>query len=83
MVRKQMVAILYRYTEYKNESVKGVSCPDSFTDRRSVGNYAVPTLDRSVDNGFIYGITDTILSSQGNVTRVRIEAITVRYLNKY
>lgn len=79
VTREQMVAILYRYADYKGVDISASADLTQFTDADQVSEYAVVPAQWAVAEKLIEGMDDGTFSPKGNATRAQIATIIMRY----
>ena len=79
ITREQMMAILYRYAQYKGYDVTASADLSAYTDAANISSYAVSAMQWAVSEGLINGITDTTLVPGGSATRAQVAAILMRF----
>ena len=79
ITREQMMAILYRYAQYKGYDVTASADLSAYTDAANISSYAVSAMQWAVGEGLINGITDTTLVPGGSATRAQVAAILMRF----
>ncbi|MFB0920819.1 MAG: S-layer homology domain-containing protein, partial [Oscillospiraceae bacterium] len=72
--REQLAAILYRYSG--SPATSGVL--DSFTDASTVSAWAQSALYWTVEQKYVGGVTETLLSPQSTATRAQVATILFR-----
>lgn len=83
VTREQMAAILYRYTQQKNQATTSDSTVlQGFSDAATVSDYAVPAMGWAVQNGLISGMGDQTLAPVGSATRAQVASILQRFIEK-
>ena len=79
ITREQMMAILYRYAQYKGYDVTASADLSAYTDAANISSYAVSAMQWAVGEGLINGVTDTTLVPGGSATRAQVAAILMRF----
>lgn len=79
VTREQMVAILYRYSQYKNYDVSTSGNITSFSDAAQISSYAESPMSWAVSIGLISGVGNNTLDPKGNATRAQAATILMRY----
>lgn len=79
ITREQMVAILYRYSQYKNYDVSTSGNITSFSDAAQISSYAESPMSWAVSTGLISGVGNNTLAPKGNATRAQAATILMRY----
>ncbi len=80
ITREQLVTILYRLGGY--EVHRELSPSGKFTDRDHISSWAVEAVDWGIENGFLTGLTDTILAPGEATTRAQAVKILCLYGQK-
>ena len=83
ITREQMVAMLYRYGDYKGYDISARGELDQFTDKESLSDYAKDAMRWAVKMEIISGKEGNLLDPQGSTTRGECAAIIMRFLEKY
>ncbi len=78
VTREQMVAMLYRCA--KAESVDYDL--SAYTDAGEVSDFAVEAMEWAVSNGYINGMSATVLNPLGSANRAQAATVLYRYLTK-
>lgn len=81
VTREQLVAILYRYAQYKGYDVTMSGSLAAYQDAASVSTYAVPAMQWAVGAGLINGIGND-LAPQGDATRAQVATMLMRFAEK-
>ena len=79
VTREQLAAILYRYADYMNLSLKGASNLMKFDDYYSIGAWARDSLAWANYHGLINGVDSYHIDPKGNTTRAQLAAILHRF----
>ena len=79
ITREQMMAILYRYAQYKGYDVTASADLSAYTDAANISSYAVSAMQWAVGEGLINGVTNTTLVPGGSATRAQVAAILMRF----
>jgi hypothetical protein len=79
VTREQMVAILYRYSEYKGYDVTASAELDGFADASSVSGWAVPAMKWAVGSGLIIGRDGNQIAPLATATRAEVATIITRF----
>lgn len=79
ITREQMVAILYRYAEFKNYALNKTSSLDKFTDGKQVAEYAKQAMRWAVASDLFSGKGNGILDPTGKATRAEVATILMRF----
>ena len=79
VTREQLVAILYRYAQYRKLDTDASAKLNSFTDADSVSAYASEALGWAVSEGLINGASGKLMP-KGDATRAQVAAILHRFV---
>lgn len=79
VTREQLVAILYRYAQYKGYDVSARGDLSSFGDQNKVAKYAREAMEWAVGIELISGVTETSLEPKGNATRAQIATVLMNF----
>lgn len=79
ITREQMVAILYRYAQYKGCDTTAKADLSKFADAAQVGSYAVEAIRWANAEGLVNGTSATTLSPKGSATRAQVAVILTRF----
>ena len=79
ITREQLVAIFYRYAQYKGYDVAATRSIDLFTDKDKVSEWAKQPLIWAVSSGIVNGTGDNLLSPQETANRAQIVAMLHRF----
>lgn len=82
MTREEMVAVFYRYSQYKGYNTTATKSLDVYSDRRSVQNYAVGAMEWAVSVGLITGFPDGTIRPQGQSTRAQLATVLMRFYER-
>ncbi len=80
ITREQLAAILYRYASYKGYDVSASDSLETFTDLKSVSNWALTSVKWAVAEGLITGMSETTLDPVGNASRAQVATILMRFV---
>ncbi len=82
ITREQMATILYRYMNKKglDAGVSGETDILSYTDGKSVSDYAKDAIVWAIDAEIIKGETATMLSPQNTANRAQVATILMRFI---
>jgi uncharacterized repeat protein (TIGR02543 family) len=78
ITREQMVAIMYRYAEYKGFGVNFDFNVDNYDDVDLISDYALPAVKWAVGNNLIVGDDGNIMPAEGT-ERCQVAAILMRF----
>ena len=81
VTRQDMVALLYRYLQYKGGTPTGAKDLIGMVDADDVAGYATDAVRWAYGNGLVQGTTPTTLSPRDNTTRAQFATIILRYLD--
>ena len=79
ITREQMVAILYRYAQFKGYDVSKTSSLSQFTDASTISGYAKLPMTWAVANGLISGKGNNRLDPKTGATRAEVAALLTRF----
>ena len=79
MTREQMVAILYRYAQYKGYDIANSVALDKYTDAAQVSPWAKDAMSWANAEGIVSGTNATTLSPKGSATRAQVASILTRF----
>ena len=79
ITREQMVAILYRYAQYKEYDVSASAELTAFSDAASVSGYAVDAMKWANAAGLINGVTSSKLAPGNSAARAQVASILMRF----
>ena len=79
ITREMMVAIFYRYAQYKGLDVSKTDSLSKYTDAGKISTYAKTPFAWAVEVGIIAGNTATTLNPVGSATRAECSAILERF----
>ncbi len=81
ITREQFATILYRYAkEIENRDVSKQANASTFTDFNQTSEYAKTAIRWANAEGYITGMTPTVLNPKGSATRAQMASILSRYL---
>ncbi len=80
VTREQMVAILYRYAQYKCIDVSAQADLSAYTDATAIDSYAVEAFQWAVAVGLVNGTSETTLDPNGTTTRAQAAVLMIRLL---
>ncbi len=81
MTREEMVAVFYRYSEYKGYDISATNSLSTYSDHRSIQTYAVDAMGWAVSVGLITGFPDGTIRPQGQSTRAQLATVLMRFCN--
>ena len=79
ITREQMVAMIYRYAQYKGYDLAASGDLSVFTDRATVADWAQTSMQWMVGHGLIQG-SDNQINPKGNSERCQVAAVVMRFL---
>ena len=79
ITREQMASILYRYAQYKGYDVSKTTDLAAFTDKASVSDWALTSMQWANAEKLINGRTAATLVPQGNATRAEVAQILMTF----
>ena len=82
ITREQLIAIFYRYADYKGYKLTITENLDKFEDADKITDYAKMVMQWAVGNGLIKGKSENLLDPQGTATRAEISAMLHRFIEK-
>ncbi|TVX99036.1 S-layer homology domain-containing protein [Cohnella terricola] len=80
VTREQLVALLYRYAQYKNLDITATGDLSGFADKDKISAWATDAMKWAVGKGLISGKGNGNLDPSGTATRAEIAAILMRFL---
>jgi hypothetical protein len=80
MSREQLVTMLFRYAQLKGYDVSARADLTGFSDTQAVSGYALEAMRWAAATGLITGVTDTLLSPQGNATHCQMAIFLMRFM---
>ena len=83
VTRQELAKILYGYAKYKGYDVSESASIDSFADRSSVGDWAVPYLEWAVGAKLVQGRDGNQLAPTAHASRAEVATIMMRFCTKY
>lgn len=83
VTREQLATIFYRFAEHKGYDISKKADLISYTDFKTISNYAVNAFEWAVANGIITGTSESTISPQGNALRCQVAAILKRFCTVY
>lgn len=78
VTREQVVAILYRYAQYKGIDVSAQADLSAYTDVAAIDPYAVEAFQWAVAVGLVNGTSETTLDPNGTTTRAQAAVLMIR-----
>ncbi|MBQ9412122.1 MAG: S-layer homology domain-containing protein [Oscillospiraceae bacterium] len=82
VTRQDLVTILYRYAEKNGYNVSGNASLDTYSDAKSVSDYARAAMEWAVGSGIINGMDDGTLSPMESATRAQVSAMMMRFIEQ-
>lgn len=79
MTREEMVAVFYRYSEYKGYDTTATNTLSTYSDHKTIQKYAVNAMDWAVSVGLITGFPDGTIRPQAESTRAQLAAVLMRF----
>lgn len=79
MTREEMVAVFYRYSQYKNYDVKGIKTLTVFRDSAQIQSYAQDAMGWGVGVGLIQGFPDGTIRPQAQSNRAQLATVLMRF----
>lgn len=83
LTREQMVTILYRYAQFKNQNVKATAGLDAFLDASTMSGWAFTGVSWAVTKGIVSGVGSNLLNPMGSASRAELAQILMRFLQLY
>ena len=80
ITRQDMVTMLYRYAQYKQDDVSQTNDLAAFTDKDSIASYALDSMKWAVGEGILTGRTTETLVPKANLNRAEFATMVSRYL---
>lgn len=79
MTREEMVAVFYRYSEFKGYDTTATKSLADYSDFKSIQTYAVDAMSWAVAVGLITGFPDGTIRPQGQSTRAQLATVLMRF----
>lgn len=79
MTREEMVAVFYRYSQYKGYDTTAADTLAAYSDCGSIQAYAVDAMSWAVAVGLIAGFPDGTIRPQGDSTRAQLATVLMRF----
>lgn len=79
ITREEVVAILYRYAQYKKRDTSASADLSGYKDVNQVQAYALPAMKWACAAEIVHGTTTTTLSPRGKATRAEVVALLYRF----
>lgn len=83
VTREQLVAMFYRYAQYKGWDVSAVGDLSAFADGDEVSSWALDAVKWAVGKGLLQGRDDGVLDPGGIATRAEVAAILSSFVRGY
>ncbi len=81
ITREQMATILYRYVQYKGQSISADGYKKlSYTDAGEISDYAVSAIMWASSTGIMNGESEYVINPKGASTRAQVATVLMRYL---
>lgn len=80
--RAEMITLLYRFAQKKNQKLAAEANLDAFTDANTVPEYAIEAARWAVGCGILKGDENQRLTPLASLTRAQIAALLRRYIEK-
>lgn len=81
MTREQMMAVFYRYSQYKGYDVSDTMSLGVFTDSIKIQSYAQDAMAWAVAVGLIQGFPDGTIRPQADSNRAQLATVLMRFCN--
>lgn len=78
ITREQIVTILYRYAQYRNDDLGKFGNLSKYKDRDKISDYALDAMEWAVGNGIVNGVSSDKLDPRGKATRAQIAQLMYR-----
>ena len=82
ITREQMVTLLYRYAEFKQQDVTAKGDLSAYTDADQIGDFAVDAMTWAIGAGVVQGMTETTIVPGDPTNRAQIATLFMNYLSK-
>lgn len=79
MTREEMMAVFYRYSQYKGNDVSSTSALTVFADSAKIQTYAEDAMSWAVAVGLIKGFPDGTIRPQDNSNRAQLATVLLRF----
>ena len=79
MTREEMMAVFYRYSQYKGSDVSSTSALTVFADSAKIQAYAEEAMSWAVSVGLIKGFPDGTIRPQDNSNRAQLATVSMRF----
>ena len=79
MTREEMMAVFYRYSQYKGYDVSEAASLTVFTDSVKIQSYAEDAMAWAVSVGLIVGFEDGTIRPQADSNRAQLATVLMRY----
>lgn len=79
MTREEMMAVIYRYSQYKGYDVSEAASLTVFTDSVKIQSYAEDAMAWAVSVGLIVGFEDGTIRPQADSNRAQLATVLMRY----
>lgn len=83
MTREEMMAVFYRYSQYKGYDVSEAASLTVFTDSVKIQSYAEDAMAWAVSVGLIVGFEDGTIRPQADSNRVQLATVLMRFNNSF
>ena len=83
LTREQMAAVLYRYAGYRGEDCSARGDLSVFDDAEQINAYAREAVSWANAQGLLTGMSDSVLSPRGTVTRAQLATILQRLADQF
>ena len=82
MTREEMMAVIYRYSQYKGYDVSETTSLRVFTDSVKIQSYAEDAMAWAVSVGLIVGFEDGTIRPQADSNRAQLATVLMRFVEK-
>lgn len=82
ITREQLVAILFRYAEYKGYDLTKRADLSAFADETSISEYAVDAMSWANAMGLVSGVSDTMIAPTNRAVRAQVAMIFMSFCEK-
>lgn len=83
MTREEMMAVIYRYSQYKGYDVSEAASLTVFTDSVKIQSYAEDAMAWAVSVGLIVGFEDGTIRPQADSNRAQLATVLMRFVPMY
>lgn len=79
ITREQLVAILFRYAEYKGYDLTKRADLSAFLDQANISGYAVDAMSWANAMGLVNGVSDTLIAPSNSAVRAQVAMIFMNF----